>query len=167
MIHTFIIAAISSDGFMAQKSDQVSTSWTSKGDKKRYVELTKRAGVVVMGSKTYETFNKPLKDRKNIIYSRDTSKVYEGCEVTNEDPKILLERLEREGFKEVAICGGSTIYTLFLEQNLVDTIYLTVEPIIFGQGVSIFSKSLQIPLKLVEHNKIDENTIQLEYKVIK
>ena len=69
MIKCFIVAALTADGFLAKDKNQVSTSWNSSDDKKHFIELTKRAGVVVMGSTTFETFNKPLKDRLNIVYS--------------------------------------------------------------------------------------------------
>src|SRR4051812_4344841 len=122
MIRAFIIAAVSADGFIARNDTEISTSWTSSEDTKKFVELTKKAGVVVMGSKTFETFGKPLKDRKNIIYSRGQdkkyAKKYEGTEVTQESPQELLQRLEKEGFTEVAICGGASIYTLFMEAGV-------------------------------------------------
>nr|AIA18242.1 Dihydrofolate reductase [uncultured bacterium] len=165
MVHSFIIAAVTADGFIARDPSQPSTDWTSKEDKKHFMELTKRAGVVVMGSKTYETFRRPLKDRKNIIYSR--TKKFEGTESTSESPQELFTRLEKEGFKEVAICGGGSIYTLFLENKCVDKIYLTIENKIFGQGVKLFDKSLDVNLELVGNTKLGENTVLLEYNVIK
>ena len=96
---TFIIAAVSADGFIAKDSNHPAF-WTSKEDKKNFIELTKRAGVVVMGSKTYETFGRPLKDRKNIVYTKSETKKYDGVETTSESPSTLLTRLEKESFKE-------------------------------------------------------------------
>ncbi|MCL5782229.1 MAG: dihydrofolate reductase, partial [Patescibacteria group bacterium] len=57
----FIIAALSADGYIA-RDEHHPAFWTSKEDKKRFVELTKRAGVVIMGSTTYTTIARPLKD---------------------------------------------------------------------------------------------------------
>ncbi len=115
-MNCFIIAAISADGFIAPPHEDLSTNWTSKEDKKFFVEKTKEAGVVVMGSTTFETFGaKPLKGRKNIIYTKN--KKYEGAETTSESPAELISRLEKEGFNSVAICGGASIYTMFLESG--------------------------------------------------
>ncbi len=165
MIKTFIIAAITADGFIAQSKEQVSTSWSSPEDKKRFMEITKRAGVVVMGATTYETFNRPLKDRLNIIYSR--SKKFEGTESTDDEPKDLIEKLETRGFKEVAICGGSSIYTKFIKSGTVDTIYLTIEPVIFGEGIKLFNENIPTKLELVSESTTPTGTIFLEYKVLK
>src|SRR3990167_7337399 len=107
MIKAFLIAAVTADGFIA-RDEKHSAFWTSKEDKKRFVELTKRAGVVVMGSTTYATLPRALKERTNIVYSR--SKSFEGAETTQKSPVDLLSDLESRGFKEAAICGGASIY---------------------------------------------------------
>ncbi len=162
----FLIAAITADGFIAKDKNQVSTAWNSAEDKKHFVELTKRAGVVVMGSTTFETFGRPLKDRLNIIYSK-SGKTFEGTETTDLSPKELIASLEERGMSEVAICGGSAIYTLFMEAGVVDTLYLTIEPVIFGNGIKLFNKPLDTKLELVAERKTDTGTIFLEYKVLK
>jgi len=163
MPKVFIIAAITADGFIARETAHSPMNWTSKDDKKRFVELTKRAGVVIMGSSTYKTFPKPLKDRLNVVYSKSGS--FEGVEVTSEDPAILLKKLEERGYKEVAICGGSEIYTMFMEAGVVDTLYLTIEPVLFGEGIKLFKRSLNANLKLVKQEQTETGTLFLEYKV--
>ena len=165
MIKTFIIAALTSDGFIARESDHSPMQWTSKEDKQRFVELTKRAGVVVMGASTYKTFPKPLKDRLNIVYSR--SQQFEGVETTTDEPAVLLKKLEERGYKEVAICGGSEIYSLFMEAGVVDRLYLTIEPVIFGKGISLFKRSIDQKLELVSSTQTEGGTIFVEYKVTK
>jgi dihydrofolate reductase len=160
----FIIAALTADGFIA-KSSQHLTDWTSKEDKHFFVEKTKQAGVVVFGQNTFETIGKPLKDRLTIVYSKD--KQYEGVEVTQKPPRELLEDLEKRGYKEVAICGGATIYTIFMEAGVVDKLYLSVEPVLFGQGLTLFNKELDKKLELVSVQKLGDHTVLLEYNVIK
>ncbi len=165
MIKAFIIAAQTLDGFIARDKDQLSMDWNSPEDKKRFITLTKRAGVVVMGRTTYETFNKPLKERLNIIYSR--SKNLEGTEVTSDEPAVLLKKLEERGYTEVAICGGSEIYSMFMNDGLVDTIYLTIEPVLFGEGIRLFNKINNFRIDLVSCEKTETGTLFLEYKVNK
>jgi dihydrofolate reductase len=165
MIKAFIIAAVTADGFIAQTTDHSPMQWTSKEDKARFVELTKRAGVVVLGSNTFKTFPRPLKDRLNIVYSR--SQEFEGVETVTDEPAELLRRLEDRGFTEVAICGGAEIYTKFMEAGVIDTIYLTIEPVIFGKGLSLFNRPINAKLELVSNAKTEGGTIFSEYKVIK
>jgi len=165
MIKVSIIVAETADGFIAKEANHPAL-WTSKEDKKHFVEITKRAGVVIMGSTTWKTLPKPMKDRLNIVYTR-SGETYEGAESTSIEPKELIDSLESRGFSEVSICGGSSIYTLFLKAGVVDTIYLTIEPILFGKGISIFNEQLDLKLELQSETKTEAGTIFLEYKVIK
>lgn len=164
MIKVFLIAAVTADGFIARDGAHSPMNWTSKADKKRFIELTKRAGVVVMGSSTYRTIGQPLKERVNIVYSKTGT--FPGAEVTQDDPHTLLKKLEERGFKEVAICGGSQIYTMFMKAGLVDTIYLTMEPLVFGKGIPLFNEELHSFLKLKSSQVSEANgALLLEYEV--
>ncbi len=160
---TFIIAALTADGFIA-KDEHHSAFWTSKADKARFVRLTKEAGVIIMGSTTYATLPRPLKDRVNIVYSR--TKTFEGAEVTNKAPRELLAELEERGFKSAAICGGSHIYDLFMRAGVVDTLYLTIEPVVFGKGITLFKEDMlyQLRLKSVQESA-ESGTLLMEYEV--
>lgn len=162
MIKTFIIAAVTADGFIAKDANHAAY-WTSKEDKARFIEITKRAGAVVMGSTTYQTLKRPLAERLNIIYSR--SKTFDGAETTQAAPRDLLNQLAERGYKEVAICGGSHIYTMFLQAHCVDTIYLTIEPKFFGTGISLFNESMNFDLTPVSTETTPTGTILIEYKV--
>ena len=159
----FIIAALTADGYIAKDDKHASFGWNSKEDKKRFIELTKRAGVVVMGSKTYQTLPHALRDRVNIVYSR--SKTFEGAETMFKGPVEMLAELESRGFKEVAICGGSQIYTMFMKARVVDTLYLTIEPILFGAGIRLFNEDMLYHLKLVSSAQGESGALLLEYKV--
>lgn len=160
---TFIIAAVSADGYIA-KDEKHSAFWTSRADKERFVRLTKEAGVVVMGSTTYATLPRPLKERVNIVYSR--TKTFEGVETTQKPPRELLKDLEVRGFKSVAICGGSHIYSMFMKAGVVDTVYLTVEPIVFGKGITLFNEEMLYHLKLKSVlESAEKGSLLIEYAV--
>ena len=162
----FIIVAVTADGCIAKNPTVPSTVWTGSEDKKRFVEITKRAGVVVMGQSTWKTIGKPLKNRLNIVYSPTP---LEGAppevEITSKSPADLLNDLEARGFKEVAICGGSQIYTMFMKSGLVNRLYLTVEPIIFGSGIRLFNTDMDYRLTLVNSVQTESGALLLEYDV--
>lgn len=164
MAHVFVIAAQTVDGFIAKDSNHPAF-WTSKEDKKKFVELTQRAGVCVMGSSTFKTLPRPLKERLNIVYSRNENFEGENVETTSEDPIALVKRLEERGYKEIAICGGSSIYSLFLKAGVVDTLYITIEPLLFGKGMTVFTDDMNLQLELKNLEKTETGTLMLEYKV--
>jgi dihydrofolate reductase len=163
MIKVFLIVAVTADGFIAQGTDEL-VDWTSKEDKKLFVELTKRAGVIIFGGNTFRTVNRALPGRRNIVYSHAKIDV-EGVETTSEPPAELIKRLEREGLSEVAVCGGRAIYDLFLQAGVVDEMYLSVEPILFGTGISLLQTPTAIELTLLEAKKLNDNTMLLHYEV--
>jgi dihydrofolate reductase len=170
-MHVFIIVAQTTDGFIARlpaegagAKNQISTIWTSKEDSAFFKERTKQAGVVVMGARTFETIGKPLPGRLTIVYS-EKDLPYEGIEVTKKSPKELLAELEARGYKEVAICGGASIYTLFMEAGVVDTMYITTEPVTFGLGVPLFTKPITVHKTLIATRSLAENVVLNEYKV--
>lgn len=164
MINTFIIAAQSLDGFIGPKNHTNSMSWTSGADKEFFKKKTKEAGVIIMGRTTFETIGKALPERKMIVYTSKPLNI-EGVEATQEQPAILLKKLEDEGYSSVAICGGSSIYSLFLESGLVNELFITIEPIIFGEGVPLFSKENKVNLKLISSTPLEEDVFLLNYKI--
>jgi len=161
----FISAALTADGYIGRNAKHAAM-WTGKEDKKRFIEITKRAGVVIIGQNTWFTLGKPLKDRLNIVYSPTPLEPVAGMEVTMKSPADLLAELESRGFKEVAICGGSMIYTMFMKSGLVDTLYLTIEPLLFGDGIKLFKEELDFKLSLVSSVQTESGALLLEYRVI-
>lgn len=163
---TFIIAAETKDGFIARNDSQSSMKWTSTADKEFFIKKTKEAGTVVMGRKTFDTFGRPLKERRNIVLTRQDLKI-EGVETTSEPFEDLMTRLKNEGVKELAILGGGEIYNLFMEKGLVDEVFLTQENIEFGEGVPFLPVELRQKLQLVSSTNLSPDTLLLEYKVQK
>lgn len=167
-IHCFALFAETADGLIARTADTTaSTAWTSKEDKKFFIQKTKDAGVIVMGLTTYKTIGKPLPGRLNVVYAPAGTPEIPGVELTSLPPKELLADLERRGHTAVAICGGATIYTMFMEAGAIDTLYITVEPLIFGSGLRPFNKDLEIKLSLREVHRLGNDVLVLEYSVKK
>jgi len=173
-MEVILIAAITADGFIAQSQDQVSTIWTSKADRAWFAQKTREIGVVVMGKNTYKTIGRPLPGRHNIVYTsnpdiKNRDPQMENLEFTNLDPTNLIKDLELRGYTQVAICGGASIYTLFMQAKLITKMFLTIEPVFFGQGIKLFNQSLDdINLELIESKTLgEEGTILLEYNLSK
>ena len=166
-----LIAAISVDGFIAQDPSVASTTWTSEEDKKWFVEKTKEYGVVVMGRKTYETFQRPLPGRILIILSSSAPNQLNPAELkpssvvfTSLSPSELVKELATAGFNKLAVGGGASVYTAFVEAGLVDTFNLTIEPIFFGQGVKLFNQPMDQKLKLVSMHQLSDQTVVGEWE---
>jgi len=169
-VKVLIIAAVSADGLMGAYDGQSSMDWRSAEDGKSFGVLTREAGVMVMGSATFKTFRvkRAPPGRRLIVYTHDSSSIEgENVETTSEDPKILVARLESEGHAALAVCGGAAIHSLFLAAGLVDEVYLTVEPVLFGQGIPFARESTNTRLKLLDATNLNPDTLLLHYAVEK
>ncbi len=169
-MRVILLMAITIDGKIAKTTDHLA-NWTSKADKKIFVEETKKAGVIIMGETTYNTIGRPLPGRLNVVMSQvpDASKNQLGIlEFTNTQPRELLPELASRGFSSVIIGGGATINGLFLKENLIDEVWLTIEPKIFGEGLSLFKGAdVNLDLELLEMKQLDTNVLQVRYKIKK
>ncbi|MDD2758649.1 MAG: dihydrofolate reductase family protein [Patescibacteria group bacterium] len=166
-----LLMAITLDGKIAKHSNQLA-NWTSKADKKMFVAETKKAGVIVMGENTYNTIGKPLPDRLNIVLSQEPEKkenIPGSLEFIKATPKEIVALLEKRGFETAILGGGATVNGSFLKENLIDEIWLTIEPKIFGDGLSLFNGAdVDLNLELISTaTKIEENVLQVRYRVIK
>jgi dihydrofolate reductase len=161
----FIIAALTADGFIGRNADHLA-DWSGAEDKKVFAKLTKEAKVMVMGSKTFDTIGRPLPERHTIVYTSNPSRFKDvGVGTTSEDPAQLVKRLAGEGYEQIAVCGGASIYSLFMNAGIVDELYLTVVPKLFGTGVALFKDTLDKDLSLVSIQKLDGNTLLAHYTV--
>ena len=92
--------------------------WHLPIDLKRFKEIT-TGHSVIMGRKTYESIGRPLKNRRNIIISRNKNYKVDGCEVV-----FSLEEAIKLTNNNCFIIGGGEIYNQSIE--IADKIYLTI-----------------------------------------
>ncbi|MFZ5437632.1 MAG: dihydrofolate reductase family protein [Patescibacteria group bacterium] len=153
-MNVFLIAALSGDGFLGRDEAHNSMEWTSKEDSEWFWTRTEQAGAIVMGRKTFGATRRPytpLPNRKNYVLTGDPTKwqaesqyPLAKLEYTNLAPAELLAKAEQDaqelGFSELAICGGTSIYTQFLLAGLLETLYLTRETNVkLGEGIPLFA----------------------------
>ena len=162
-----LIMALTLDGKIGKGPDHF-PDWTGKQDKKLFAELSKQAGVVIMGSKTFDTIGKPLPGRKNVILTRNQHRksAWNHLIYTSQSPGNILKELENEGYSKAILAGGALINSLFAREHLIDEIIVTISPKIFGTGLSLFSETINMELELLELTKLGSNQVCLTYRVI-
>ncbi len=163
-----LIMAVTADGMIARDSMEL-IDWTGKGDKKYFVRVTLETGVVIMGSKTFDTIGKVLPERKNIVMTRDKTRTSQSPDLifTSQTPEEILNDLKLQGFGSAALIGGSVVNTIFMKKKLIDQVHVTIVPRLFGKGLSLFNESLDTRLELMDMETIDQNYVLLKYKVNK
>ena len=101
--------------------------WKCSGDMKYFRKIT-MGKPVIMGRKTWESLDKPLAGRKNIVISQNPDFEVQGVfRVTSIDRALglALREMKEAGGDEVMIIGGGTIYAQMLQNSLVCRIYKT------------------------------------------
>jgi dihydrofolate reductase len=139
-MRVLLLAALTLDGKLARTHVDF-VNWSSREDKRLFMHTTKDAGVLILGHNTYKTFPAPLPGRLHIVLTRapaEQTPIPGVVEFTNADPRAILDGLAARGYTTAVLGGGGTINRLFLAADLVDEIWLTVEPVIFGTGVALF-----------------------------
>lgn len=165
------------NGKISKNNDPDIYKWTSKADQAYFFAYLKKNNLIVIGSKTYDSARNIIqlsKRQLRIVLTRNPQKYKSDAvpgqlEFTSESPKELVKRLCQKSYKKLLLVGGSNTNTLFLMNGLVDEIFLTIEPEIFGQGkLFILEKSLEVSLKLLSFIKLNQQgTLLLHYQIKK
>jgi dihydrofolate reductase len=165
-MRVLILAAITVDGKIA-RGDAEFTGWSSREDKRLFARTSREAGVVVMGRRTFETLPAPLPGRINVVLSHERpATMPDGVEYTAVSPEQIIASLAQRGFETVVIGGGASVYRAFLEAKVVDELWLTVEPLTFGAGISLLGDApLDLRLTLLSVEQLGEQSAHLRYRV--
>src|SRR3989344_230321 len=163
------IAAITIDGKIA-KGPKHFSDWTSPEDKKFMRALLNKCDVVIVGNNTYKTAIKPLSKKNCIVLSRSENQTNQKNRIyVNPDKTDLRKFIGGRGYKKIAILGGAQTYTYCLEHSMMDELYLTIEPIVFGRGIDLFASKnyLYSKLQLISTKKLNnQGSLLLYYKAI-
>jgi dihydrofolate reductase len=161
--------AISLNGMIAKSDDD--TSWISKEEWDSYSLAVRTAGNLIVGHHTYGILTKQpefleFKEVKLIVVAQKDFQTLAQNHLVAHSPKEALKLLS--DFEQVVVAGGGALNASFVEENLIDEIFIDIEPIILGQGIPLFKdKDFERKLKLVGQKKISNNEIQLHYQVLK
>lgn len=163
---------VSINGYIAKTDGD--SEWTSDEDLKGFFDNSKRIGNAIMGKNTFHVANKygyfPFPGALNVVVTREHIENTWGEDVifTDRAPREILEMLGEKGFVEAFLIGGGQLNSSFAKEKLIDEIYLDVEPLALGSGIQVFAQSdFEFELKLLEVNKLNQNTVQLHYQVLK
>jgi len=105
-----LVAAVAENGVIGRGG---TLPWRLKSDMQHFRRLTV-GRPVVMGRKTYESIGKPLKDRTNIVITRDRGFAADGAIVANSLETAMdmaREDARKRAADSIAIIGGAGIFS--------------------------------------------------------
>jgi dihydrofolate reductase len=121
----------------------------------KFFKNTTWASVVIMGRKTFESVNKPLPGRLNVVVTTNKEWKYDTVKTAASlDEAIGLAK--RENFKQIFIIGGGEIYRQVMPQT--DVVYLT------RVHTDIEADTFFLPLDPVEWRLADKSDFSKDEK---
>ena len=158
------IAAIAKNNALGKDNDLI---WYLPGDLKRFKKTT-TGHHILMGRNTYESIGKPLPNRTTIIITRNENYFKDGCLIANslEDAVVLAKEDE-----QIFIIGGAQVYKYAMENNMADTLDITLvhhefEADVFFPEIdlNIWEEVAREDFKADEKNKFDYSFLRFQKK---
>ncbi len=173
MAKTSYYVAVSLDGFLAREDGVL--DWLSNYTKPLetpydYEPFYQTVSAVVMGRKTYDTVlgfgEYPYQGKPGLVLSKNTDfQVNEsGVESVSSNWKEKVVALKSSVENRVWLVGGGEVANLFVRENLLDEIILTIIPETIGTGIQwLGSIPLSAGWLLSEHHLSKNGVVQLVY----
>ena len=115
-------------------------------------------------------FAKKMIETPKIVFTKTLTKSeWPNTEIATGDLKDEITKLKsQEGGGDIIVYGGASFDSSLIKENLIDEYYLFINPVVIGNGKTIFKDLKEIrKLYLVESITFDSGTVLLHYEVKK
>ncbi len=169
-----LVAVQSIDGFITFHRGSGTAAWASAEDGAHFRAAMDTYDCSVFGSTTYDVDRASIQatlgsHRLRVVVTRRPED-YEGdgvpdqLEFSDATPATIVAGLASRGFERCALLGGGRINTLFLQDDVVDELVITLEPRIFGSGTRLVDGSTDLLWELVDDSALNRSTRLLHYR---
>jgi len=132
--------------------------------RKEMSDFLNKVDAIFLGRKSFELIGKSMFPKKEHYVFSTTLKKAIDFQLIGSDAKQKVIDLKKQPGKDIWLYGGAKLVTFFLNEKLVDEMWLGVVPIILGKGKPLFSNINQrTHFKLVEATP-NEGYLPLYYK---
>jgi dihydrofolate reductase len=167
-----LFIALSLDGYIAKPNNDLGflSIVDQEGEDYGYSVFTNTIDTVIMGRKTYDwVMSKvpefPHADKEVYIITRSPKPNLGNIKFYTGNLNELVLKLEKGKGKNIFIDGGAEIVNLLLRENLIDEFYISIIPILVGNGIRLFREGIpEQQLKLVNSKQFKTGLVQLYYK---
>ncbi|MXY93847.1 MAG: dihydrofolate reductase [Caldilineaceae bacterium SB0670_bin_27] len=152
--------AMSLDGYIADSDDGF--DWIAIDPDIDFEELSSQFDTYLMGRRTFEAAGRqgpPSSEVRNYVFSNTLKQSdHEDLRIISADWEQAVRDLRAEPGKDIWLFGGGVLFGNLCNEGLVDTLEVSVLPILLGGGVPLVAGlSRQADLILKEH-KVFEKT---------
>jgi dihydrofolate reductase len=163
--------ATSLDGFIAGPNGEY--DWIVPDPSFDFAALWDQFDTLLMGRRTFEVAIKrfPSLDAmgKKVVVASTTLGQYPGATILSHNLPEAAAALKAEPGsqpgKDIWLMGGGELFRTLLDAGLVDTVELSVIPILLGSGTPLIPAGTRCPLRLDESTALPNGTLVLRYTV--
>jgi len=163
--------AMSLDGYIASPDNGLEflSMVEEKDQDYSYKDFVNTVDTVIVGRKSYEKvlsmgMEYPLSNKDLYIMTRTPRPAVGSTKFYTGNLKELVLNLKSQKGKSIYVDGGAEIANEMMMDNLIDEFYISIIPILLGNGISLFNNSRpQLPLKLVSTKSYNKGLVQLHY----
>lgn len=167
--------ATSIDGFISGPDDDISGFTPTGSGVDQYLQDLKSFDTTIMGRKTYEFGYKyglepgqpayPHMDHYVFSNTLKFNDAHQKIKVCKPDLEIIRKLKDSEG-SDIYLCGGGEFAGWLLDNELIDTLKIKLNPLILGAGIRLFGNSVkQIKLHLISGEEYDNGLFINTYKI--
>jgi dihydrofolate reductase len=172
-VRVIAMAVISVDGCLT-RHDEAGSGFASREDQEHFRATMRACGATIMGRATFDAERErilaaPAGGLLRTVMTRRPADFAAlerpgALEFRADSPDRIVASLAGRGYKAVALLGGSQIFDLFIEADLVTEWRITVEPRFFGTGARLLSRATDRRLVLTDRQPLNETgTLLLTY----
>jgi len=162
---------MSLDGFIAGPNGEY--DWIEPDPDFDFVELWAQFDTLLMGRRTYEVAASRLGESafagmKTVVASRTLRAAeHPGITLLPEVTKAGLQSLRAQpGGKDIWLMGGGELFRTLIELHEVDTVELSIKPVLLGTGTPLLApSSARFRLKLLENKVYRSGMVRVVYAV--
>jgi dihydrofolate reductase len=165
---------ISLDGYIARRNGAFDFLVIDKEGEALMADFFARIDTTIMGRKTAAVTEKMRESGEmpetpgmaNYVVSRQWKPgKREGFEVVNGSLTTFVRKLKRRAGKDIYLGGGGELARSFLQEDLVDELFIGVVPILLGDGIPGFPRKFpQRDFKLTECKGYSNGSVGLRYE---
>ena len=161
--------ASSLDGFIAGPNGEA--DWIVHNPEVDFGELFSQFDTALIGRKTFDFMARAgrtsMPGMKVFVFSRTLNQEqYPEVTVVAGNAKEVVAKLRKENGKDIWLFGGGELFSSLAAEGLVDSVELSVMPVLLGGGLSLASKlPRQLNLTLAKHRLYKNGIVSLEYAI--